>query len=656
MAPIAKRQKKVLQIGSNKKTDYYYWLRDDQRKDKEVLKYLEEENNYTTEQMMKRNMLIEKTRILKNLKNHLVENWETVRLPKGCEGWKSDYYFYKKYEKGLAHPIYMYEKNGKSVAYCNPNSMQIKGKMLAISTPIFNEDLTMIGWGTDYSGSEKYDIKLYKFPEMSPINHDLPKLLYSEFLLWGNKVFYGVEDESNRMFKIMEYVIGGESEVLYEIEEKERSIYFDIGSDFRTLFFGWKTSDECEFNSYNLESGEKKLVRKAKKKVMYDVDIWNSQIVLVGDFTKKGANIIFQDEFLLEEDADLYVDNWKIIKDGVILLCRKNGQQFFKSINLTNKQQKDWHPYEGGFTLNLHYANFQSNEVVMGYEDLITPEAIWRLNVNNWEREFLYEEKTFGYKKAKYTTKREWVKSKNVDVPLDIIKKEGNKKVLLYGYGCYGANIDCEFDWKRFCLIDDGYDYAIAHVRGSAYMGKKWYKHGKMKKKLNSFYDFNAAAQFLNNQGYEVSCEGRSAGGLLVAASSVLQPQLYKNVLAIVPFVDVITTMSDESIPLTTGEWLEIGNPNLKTYWDYIKRYSPMDNINPNLCYPNYYVLGGLHDPRVAYWEPAKFVANLRYNSKKDCDNVVLLRIEMGGGHFMAEDRYKMLDQLAERYAFLLKN
>ena len=656
MPPIAKRKKHVLTIGDNTKTDYYYWLRDDKREDKQVIKYLDEENAYTDEQMMKRGILLEKNRILKKLKGNLVENWETVRLPKGKNGFTCGYLFYKKYVKGCAHPIYMYEKDGEEKEYCNPNNLVKKGKMLSVTTPVFNEDLSVVGWGVDYNGSEKYALQLFSFPDLEKIDHDLPELLYADFLLVGNKIFYALEDDANRLNRINVYTIGGDVEQLYMIDDNRKSVFMDLSDDWNYFFYGWRTSDENEYNMYNLLSGEKKLVKKAKRNVIYSVNIYNGTVVLEGNFDKKGVNFYYNDEKLLEEDELLHVDEWGIVKDGLIILCRKDGEQFLRFIDLENGGKNDWKEFTGGFSLDIVYTSYRSNHIVISYEDLITPEVIWKVKVGNWQREFMYEEKTIGYKKDLYKVRRKWVDSGNVKVPVDIISKEGNKKVLLYGYGCYGVNIDCTFDWRTFVLINEGYDYALAHVRGSSYMGEKWYKTGKMKKKMNSFYDFNNAAKYLNEIGYEVSCEGRSAGGLLVAASSVMQPQLYKNVLAIVPFVDVITTMSDETIPLTTGEWLEIGNPNMRTYWNYMRKYSPVDNVKTGVCYPNYYVSGGLYDPRVAYWEPAKFVAVLRHHADKKCENVVYLRMEMGGGHFVANDRYRMLEQYAERYAFLVKN
>ena len=286
---------------------------------------------------------------------------------------------------------------------------------------------------------------------------------------------------------------------------------------------------------------------------------------------------------------------------------------------------------------------------------MISPLKLFKMNVSEQEPTLFYEYQTKNYDQTQYKTERVWVKSRNVSIPVDLITKPGRKakNILLYGYGSYGVNIDCEFNRLIFPLIDEGYDYAVAHVRGSSFMGKQWYKDGKMKKKMNSFRDFNSVARYLKKKKYQVSCSGRSAGGLLVAASSILAPKLYKKVVAVVPFVDVLTTMSDESIPLTTGEWLEVGNPNKKTFWDYMKKYSPVDNIKENTKYPSYFVRGGLHDPRVAYWEPAKFVANLRHANK---ETPIIFKTDMESGHFKANDRYEMIKEYAEEYAFLLKN
>ena len=657
MVPFAKRQKKILKIGDNEKTDYYYWLRDDSRTNKEVLKYLNEENSFAEEQMLKQGILAEKTKIANKMKKNLVENWETPKMPKSNDGFNSPYLFYKKFVKDNGYPIYYYEYQNKQVAYCDPNKMCKEQKVVDVSPPIFSGDLSIVGWGIDQNGSELYEIKLFHFPSMEPIEHSIPKILYANFDLTNKEIYYGNHDSTNRVYQVKSFNIKDNQEcTIFEENRLEKEVDFYLSSDDKHLFYGWSDSDQNQLWCHFLNKKRKdKLVRKTRRDVKYHADIFNNKFVICGEFGKNGSNIYYGKEQLLEDDKDRLIDSMNLTKDGLVFVLRQSGEQSIVYINLDTKEQKTFKPFDGGYCYDVVYSNINSQEIIYSYESMISPLKLFKMNVSEQEPTLFYEYQTKNYDQTQYKTERVWVKSRNVSIPVDLITKPGRKakNILLYGYGSYGVNIDCEFNRLIFPLIDEGYDYAVAHVRGSSFMGKQWYKNGKMKKKMNSFCDFNSVARYLKKKKYQVSCSGRSAGGLLVAASSVLAPKLYKKVVAVVPFVDVLTTMSDESIPLTTGEWLEVGNPNKKTFWDYMKKYSPVDNIKENTKYPSYFIRGGLHDPRVAYWEPAKFVANLRHANK---ETPIIFKTDMESGHFKANDRYEMIKEYAEEYAFLLKN
>lgn len=657
MVPFAKRQKKTLKIGENEKTDYYYWLRDDNREDKEVLDYLNAENSFADEQMMKQGILTEKNKLTSILRKKLVEDWETSKLPKSKEGFNSDYLFFKKFVKNNGYPLYYYVHNNEQTIYCDPNKICKEQKVVDVTPPYFDSDLRIVGWGVDKNGSEVYDIKLYYFPSMKPVQHQIPPILYSNFCLTSNYVFYGAHDSANRVYQVRSYDIKTkEDKLIYEEPRPEKDIDFYLSSEGNHLFYGWSDSDQNQLWCHSL-TGKKKdrLVKKSKRDVKYEADIYNDKFVICGDLSKSGCNIYYDGMPYFENLEDRQIESMSLTKDGVAVVMRLNGALSLVFINFLTEARRFFNASEETCSVDIIYSNPNSNDIVYSLESMTEPLKMYKTNTELENNTLFYEHQTKNYDKTQYETKRHWVKSGNVQVPIDIITKKNRKtdKVLLYGYGCYGTNIDCDFNWLIFALIDEGYDYAVAHVRGSTFMSKKWYKEGKMKKKMNSFRDFNNAARFLKKKGYKVSCSGRSAGGLLVAASSVLAPKLYEKVIAVVPFVDVLTTMSDETIPLTTGEWLEIGNPNKKTHWNYIKKYSPVDNIKENTKYPSYFIRGGLHDPRVAYWEPAKFVANLRYANK---ETPIIFKTDMESGHFKANDRYEMINEYAEEYAFLLKN
>ncbi|MAO08558.1 MAG: oligopeptidase B, partial [Alteromonas sp.] len=306
---------------------------------------------------------------------------------------------------------------------------------------------------------------------------------------------------------------------------------------------------------------------------------------------------------------------------------------------------------------------FDTKTLRYSYNSLTTPASVIDFNMETREKEVKKETEVLGgkFKKENYESKRLWAAaSDGTKIPISMVYKkgialDGSNPLLLYGYGSYGATIDPYFSTTRLSLLDRGFIYAIAHIRGSQYLGRGWYEDGKLLHKKNTFTDFVDASKFLIDEKYtspeHLYASGGSAGGLLMGAIVNMAPQLYNGVVASVPFVDVVTTMLDDSIPLTTGEYDEWGNPNDKAYYDYIKSYSPYDNVKAQE-YPNMLVTTGLHDSQVQYWEPAKWVAKLR--EMKTDDHILLLQTNMDAGHGGASGRFESLKEVAMDYAFLL--
>jgi len=664
---------KFLMNPTIKKKDYYYWLRDDNRKNKKVLKYLEEENDYYDNVFLS-GINPEKNKILSELRKSLVEDYVTVELPDGDKGFESPYRFYKKYEKNKSYPIFYYKKNDKNIKYLDPNDFK-NGEFSDISNPIFSNDLSLFSYGIDKNGNEKYSINILTFPSLEPIQHDLPNILYSSYILTNAFVFYLKCTDSNRPYQLYKYDIQSRNiELIFEETNINMEIEFSLGDDNKSIVYGTGNYEQNEMYVYWFDGERKGINMKVKKmarNVLYDTYIYNDYFIIKTNekgcknymlkYCKIGKNrfmdfIPYNEKVLIE-----YVN---IIKNAILIQCRSEGEQYFKlltidGINIVDsKKIKKW---EGGYFLNLTYCELNSEKIIYSYQDLITPTTWYELNLSNMKQTKIKETETKNYDKNNYKVERIFVKNNKIKIPVDIIqsKKSKSDKCLLYGYNSYGSNIEMRFDDDIFHLIDRGFNYAVANTRGSSYMGTQFYDDGKMLKKMNTFNDFIKVSEYLIKNNYcskdGLSIEGRSAGGLLVGACSILRPDLYHNVLAIVPFVDVLTTMSDSSIPLTTSEWLQWGNPNIKKYYNYMKKYSPIDNIKKGICYPNYYVQAGLNDPRVAYWEPAKFVATLRYSMNNECKSVIVLKTEMNKGHFSGLDRYKYLDDVASKYAFLLR-
>ncbi|MFW2375983.1 MAG: prolyl oligopeptidase family serine peptidase, partial [Cellulophaga baltica] len=298
-----------------------------------------------------------------------------------------------------------------------------------------------------------------------------------------------------------------------------------------------------------------------------------------------------------------------------------------------------------------------------GYNSLTTPSSIIDFNMRTQEKDIKKEQEVLGGKflKENYTSERIWATARDgVKIPMSVVyhkdtKLDGSSPLLQYGYGSYGYTLDPNFSTVRLSLLDRGFIYVIAHVRGSEYLGRQWYEDGKLLKKQNSFTDFIDCSKYLIAHKYtspeHLYAEGGSAGGLLMGAVVNMEPSLYHGVIAAVPFVDVVTTMLDDTIPLTTGEYDEWGNPNDKAYYEYMKAYSPYDNVT-SIEYPNMLITTGLHDSQVQYWEPAKWVAKLR-DLKKD-SNLLLFDINMDAGHGGASGRFESLKEVAKEYAFLI--
>lgn len=660
---------------SKVKKDYYYWLRDDDRKDQKVLSYLKDENKYAENIMLSSGMMVKKNKIFTELKTLMVENYETVKMPIGENGFESEYRFFKSYKKGNSYPIYCYEKDDKKVEYFNPNKLPKKKSTLNVTDPFFDPQLNIFGYGVDYNGSEKYEIILKKFPSLEEIKHKIPPLLYCSIIIGNDKkIFYLKEDETNRLCKVMEYILESECErCLYE----EKNVLYDVelrqGEDYRSIiyssvsftesngFIEWY--DNRDFKGYYDNSLVKGKEIELKTDGIFVFNKTNSNRSLNNRITYckifRGKEMV-----LVKNSAKVYIEDFYLVKKGLCMMCREKGAQFIRFIGFEKdgielKITETWDiQYDGGYFLEMEYVDLESRKIIYSYESFLIPKTYFEYDFDDKSQREIYRAKTKNIDLSKYKMERIFDKKMPIDLlMLKDFEKNGTSNCLLYGYGSYGMNTDIKFDEKLFPLIDNGFVYAVAHIRGSSYMGKKYYDDGKMLNKMNTFNDFIAASEYLIKHKYcspdKLSIEGRSAGGLLVTAVAMMKPNLYRNVVAGVPFVDVLVTMSDSTIPLTTHEWLQWGNPNEKEFYEYISQYSPIDNIVNGKNYPNFLITSGLYDPRVAYWEPAKFVATLRYNGVDD-KNTIILKTKMDSGHFGSKDRYRYLEEVAERYAFLL--
>ena len=368
-------------------------------------------------------------------------------------------------------------------------------------------------------------------------------------------------------------------------------------------------------------------------------------------------DVIPHDEEVLLEEIDIF-------KDFLVVSERSNGLNKIRIMPWSGKGAY-FLPFESE-TYTAYTAtnvDFDTDILRYSYQSMATPSSVIDFNMKTKIKEIKKEQQVLGgnFDKNNYTEERVWATAKDgTQVPISLVyrnglKKNGNNPLLLYAYGSYGASMDAYFSSTRLSLLDRGFVYAIAHIRGGEDLGRKWYENGKLLKKKNTFTDFVDCSKFVIKEGYtspeHLYAEGGSAGGLLMGAVLNSAPELYHGVIAQVPFVDVVTTMLDDSIPLTTGEYDEWGNPNVKKYYYYMKSYSPYDNVKPQ-AYPNLYISTGLHDSQVQYWEPAKWVAKLR--ATKTDSNILYLDTNMEAGHGGASGRFEALKELAKEFSFLL--
>jgi len=672
--PKAKMILKELRAHDDVRIDNYYWLND--RENQEVIDYLNAENEYYAEVTAHTDAL--KEDLYQEMKARIKEDDESV--PYKLNG----YFYMTRYEKGKDYPIYTRRKgslDAEEEIIFDVNEMAEGHSFYNLTGLSVSEDNKLVSFGVDTVSRRQYTIYIKNLETGEILPEQIPMATGGS--TWGsdNKTLYYTRKDENtlRANQIFRHTLGTDS-------SEDELVYTEDDETFRTYVFKTKSRQFIVIGSYStltseyrvLEAdnptGEFQIFQPRERGLEYSIldyeDHWyiltnkdkasNFKLMKtpVGNTTKEHWQEMIQhrDDVLLE-DVDIF-------KDYLVLSERSNG--------LTQIRIKRWDGKEDYYlpfnnetymaytTQNL---DFDSKVLRYGYNALNTPASVIDFDMETREETVLKQVEVLdeNFHPDNYETERLWATADDgVKVPISVIykkgiKKDGSNPLLIYGYGSYGATIDPYFSTVRLSLLDRGFIFAIAHIRGGEYMGRAWYEDGKLLKKKNTFTDFIAASKFMVEEGYtspeHLYASGGSAGGLLVGAVMNMAPDLYNGIIASVPFVDVLTTMLDDSIPLTTGEYDEWGNPNELEYYNYIKSYSPYDNIE-NKDYPNLLVTTGLHDSQVQYWEPAKWVAKLR--AFKTDNNLLLFLTNMDTGHGGASGRFEALKEVARDYAFLL--
>lgn len=664
---MAKKVRKETEIHGHTIVDEYHWIRD--KDNQEVIDYLNLENDYT-KQMMNHTSPGQE-RLFNELKGRIKETDESVPVKHG------DYYYYSRTIEGQQYSIMCRKKGNLETEeeILLDQNLEAEGKefyrvRMASASP--NHEL--YAYSVDLTGYEKYTL-FVKDLSSGDILDKIEDI--SGPFQWGDNenLFYTINDKIHRPYIVKQHKLGSSVESdrqLFEESDDTRFVGIGKGLDGKYFFIhsGSITSSEVHFLDLKNVDGDITCFRK-REEIEYDLDHHEGYFYITTNENAinfkvmmckvdEYANISTWNEFIPHRD-NVKIDGISTFKDFIMLIKRIDGQKVPEVLDMKNRENS--HDIEMPESIYAFYdvpgynKEYQTDTYRFYYSSLITPETTFDYSVKDKGLEIKKQKEVKNHNPADYDTIREFATAKDgTKIPISVVYKKGvsNAPTLLYGYGSYGITMDPTFSPNRLSLLERGMVFAIAHIRGSTFLGRPWYEDGKMLNKRNTFTDFNACAEHLINinisKSDELIIQGGSAGGLLMGVCVNMRPDLYRAVVAQVPFVDVMNTMLDSSIPLTTHEYSEWGDPNDKKYFNYMLSYSPIDNVKQQ-NYPRMLVTGGLNDPRVHYWEPTKWVAKLR--DMKTDDNLLLLKTNMGAGHGGASGRYDSLKELAFVYSFV---
>lgn len=673
--PVAKKVPKVLKIHGYDVTDNYAWLRDrNKEKDPAIIEYLTAENKYTDSFMGQHQGLVDT--LYKEMLGRTKQTDLSVPTRIG------DYWYFNKTEEGKQYPVFLRSRTRDGAnpeVLLDQNEMAKDHKYFAIGAFEVSDDGNMLAFSTDTTGYRQYTLQFKDLRTGKILADKIERVTSTEWSPDGKYFFYGQEDDvSKRTDKIYRHAVGttGPDTLLFE----EKDVLFGVGigrSRDKKMFFmssGAATMNEVRYLAADNPTGEWKMIAPRRDNheyyATYDMgefyiltnkDAENFRVVKASSNDPSEAN---WKDFIAHRPA-VKVDNISFFKDYAVVSEVENGLEYLRVMDRKTRRADVRIPTEESvYTMGLGgNPEYETPYIRYNYSSMITPGSTYEFDLASRKSVLVKQQEIpSGHDKANYETTRVWATARDgVKVPVSIIMKKGTKldgkaPMLLYAYGSYGASMTPGFSTARLSLVDRGMVYAIAHIRGGSELGEKWRQDGRMFKKMNTFHDFIDSAKWLVANKYTSSdrlvIQGGSAGGLLMGVVVNQAPEVFKAAIAQVPFVDVMNTMIDDTLPLTTGEWIEWGNPrDDKKAWDYMISYSPYENVKAQK-YPNMLIEVSLNDSQVPYWEGAKWAAKLR--EMKTDDNVILLKTNMGAGHGGASGRYDRLKEVAFDYAYAL--
>ena len=671
MPPKAEKIPKELTIHGDTRIDPYYWL--NQRDKPEVIEYLKAENAYREAVMKHTEELQDK------LYNEIIGRIKKTDM--SVPYLDNGYYYYSRFEEGDNYPVHARKKGSleaEEEVMLDVQEMSKGHSFYSVAGLSVSQNNDYLAYGVDTVSRRKYTIHIKDLSTGETLEDAIPDT--TGRAVWANDnktLFYTKKDDTLRAFKIFRHVMGTDAsqdvEIFHEKDTTFSTTIYKTKSDQFLIIASHQTlSTEMRYLDANNPTGEFKIFQEREKDHEYSISHYQDRFYIVTNWNAKNFRLMETDvnhteksnwKEVIPHRSEVLLNNIDIFKDYLVLSERKDGLRQIRIMSQTD--DRDYYidfedkAYVAYPTSNLE---FDTEVLRFSFSSLTTPRSVYDYNMKTGERELLKREEVLGeFDPDDYQSERFMVTARDgAKVPVSLVYRkgmamDGNNPLLLYGYGSYGASMDPSFSSVRLSLLDRGFIYAIAHIRGGSEMGRDWYEDGKLLKKKNTFTDFIDCADYLIQEGYTNSDKlfamGGSAGGLLMGAVLNMRPDLWKGVIAAVPWVDVVTTMLDESIPLTTSEFDEWGNPKDKTYYEYMLSYSPYDNVTAQ-DYPAILATTGLHDSQVQYFEPTKWVAKLR--DLKTDDNLLVLDVDMESGHGGASGRFKRFKRTALEYAFML--
>jgi oligopeptidase B len=666
--PVAKKAPKVDDLHGDRRVDNYYWLRE--KTNPEVVSYLESESAYADAMMKPTEAFQEK--LYQEILGRIKQTDLTVPYRQG------DYFYYSRTEEGKQYAIYCRKKGSLDAPeqiMLDVNELAKGEKFMAVGAFQVSDDGKLLAYSTDNTGFRQYTLQVKNLETGALLSDRVEKVVS---VLWAgdNKtLFYTVEDSAKRPYRLYRHRLGAaDDDLMYEEKDEMFRIY-----GYRTRSRGYivlmsssLTASEARYLPAGEPNGEWKLIEPRSRDHEYDLDHHGDLFYIRTNDAGRNFRLVTTPvrdprranwKELLPHRPDVMLLSGELFADYLVLVERQNGLPQFRITTLANGESHYVKFPEPTYAASLaQNREFKTTKLRYNYQSLVTPSSVYDYDMVKRGSELLKQTEVLGgYDSKQYQSERLFATALDgTKVPVSIVyrkglKKDGKAPLHLYAYGSYGSPTSATFSSTRLSLLDRGFVYAIAHIRGGGEMGKAWHDQGRMMNKRNTFTDFIAAAEFLIAQKFtskeSLVISGGSAGGLLMGAVTNMRPDLFKVVVSYVPFVDVLNTMLDGSLPLTAGEWEEWGDPRKKNEYEYMKTYCPYTNIEKK-AYPTMLVRTSFNDSQVMYWEPAKYVAKLR-DLKAD-SNPLLFKINMVAGHGGRSGRYEALRDTAYDYAFIL--